>query len=777
MRAETPPLTLPQSAALVSAAFLLVAVALTSLGPLLAGAAWWWLCAVVAAVVFASGLGLRLLRVPASLVPVLELVVLVLVLTLFFGAGTAIAGVLPTGATFAHFGELAAAGQTSIVQQSTPAIAVPGILFVLALATGLVAVVVDIVVVSLRVVALAAVPALLPVAVPGFIVEGGTDFWTVLLTGAAYLLLLRVDVAVRRRGELDREPEGETAPRITQPRRASAGSTVGATLGLAGVGLLTAAVLAQATPSISNPYLFGTGDRGPLFSRGVNPFIDLGEDLRRPEPLPAFHYSGTGRERPYFTLLTLDRFEGDVWSASEEPLVEEQTVDAFPSPPGLDLGVARSLVRTTIVVDEVATTWLPVPYPARSIQGLRGSWFWEAESFAVASADDDTLGQRYVVTHLDLDPTPEQLRTASRALPAELEPYLELPGGVPEIITTTTEEVTASAGSPYDAAVLIQRYLRGSDFSYSTEAPVEEGYEGGGFDVIAEFLEVGEGYCVHFASAMAVMAREAGIPARISLGYTAGSRGVGTLAGEARYDVDTHDLHAWPELYFEGIGWMPFEPTPGRGSVPEYSRVSVLADPGATRAPLPTPGAPATEGAPVLPDEPVDGSTAAPVSDSGAPLARLALVALGVALVLALPAVIRRLVRAWRRRRAWDGADAAAAAWTEVEATAVDIGDPPTPFESARGFADRLLARDGVADDADARAALERLLAGVERHRYGPRPAPVPDHPLTHDLDLVVHALERGLQPAERFRALVVPMSLASPRESLAHRRPSTAGA
>ncbi|WP_353810188.1 transglutaminase TgpA family protein [Agromyces sp. SYSU T00194] len=765
MRPETPPLTVLQSAALVASAFGLTAVALTALGPLLAGSAWWWLCALVAASVFASGLGLRILRTPASLVPVLQIVVLVVVLTVLFGAGTAIAGIVPTGATFAHFGELASAGQASIVQQSTPAIAVPGILFVLSLATGLVAVVADIVVISLRVPAMAAIPALLPVAVPGFIVEGGTDFWTVLLTGATYLLLLRVDVAVRRRGELAVDPDDVAAPRVTAPHRTPGSSTVGATLGLAGVGLLVAAVLAQATPSITNPYLFGTGDRGPLFSRGVNPFIDLGQDLRRPEPLAALHYSTTGGERPYFTLLTLDRFEGDVWSATQAPLVEDQTVDDFPSPPGLDLGVARSLVRTTVVVDSVVTTWLPVPYPARSVQGLQGSWFWDAESLAVASADDDTAGQRYVVTHLDLDPTPEQLRTASRALPDEMERFLELPGGVPDIIGETTAEVTASAGSPYDAAVLIQRYLRSSEFSYSTESPVEEGYDGGSFDVIAEFLEVKEGYCVHFASTMAVMAREAGIPSRISLGYTGGTRGTGALAGEARYDVDTHDLHAWPELYFEGIGWMPFEPTPGRGSVPDYSRVSVLGDPGATTAPTPGASAPATEAGPAIPDDPTNGSAAGAAADRAAPLARLGLGVLIVALLLSIPAVARRAVRAWRRRRAWDGTDAAAAAWSEVEATATDLGDPPLVTESPRGFAARLAARDGLRDDAQARAALETLLGAVERHRFG-RQAVRPDHPLTRDLDTVVRALEHGVQPAERFRAAAVPVSLMQRRES-----------
>ena len=97
------------------------------------------------------------------------------------------------------------------------------------------------------------------------------------------------------------------------------------------------------------------------------------------------------------------------------------------------------------------------------------------------------------------------------------------------------------------------------------EAPVDDGYDGDGFEVIAEFLEKKSGYCVHFSSAMAILARMAGIPARISLGYLPGDRVVGADT-RLSYTVGTDDLHAWPELYFSGVGWVPFEPTPGAGS-------------------------------------------------------------------------------------------------------------------------------------------------------------------------------------------------------------------
>ena len=66
-----------------------------------------------------------------------------------------------------------------------------------------------------------------------------------------------------------------------------------------------------------------------------------------------------------------------------------------------------------------------------------------------------------------------------------------------------------------------------------------------------------EGYCQQFAFGMAVLARLAGIPARVVVGYTQGS-----FIGNDNWQVKTSDAHAWPELYFPGDGWLRFEPTP-----------------------------------------------------------------------------------------------------------------------------------------------------------------------------------------------------------------------
>ena len=189
-----------------------------ALGPLISGSGWWWLCAFIAAGTLFSGLGFRAIRTPPSLVPVLELVVLLLMLTLLFGGATSFALIVPTQGTFETFGELFVGAQRTIEQQSVPAIPVPALSFGLALGVGLLAVLTDILVQTLRMPALAAAPALVPILIPGFIIEAGAELPTLVLTAAAYLLLLRIDVRVRRRASARGPRARATRPPPSSPR-------------------------------------------------------------------------------------------------------------------------------------------------------------------------------------------------------------------------------------------------------------------------------------------------------------------------------------------------------------------------------------------------------------------------------------------------------------------------------------------------------------------------------------------------------------------------------
>jgi transglutaminase-like putative cysteine protease len=763
MRPDLLPLSRMQRLALTAASFLFLVIATMALGPLISGSGWWWLCAFIAAGTLFGGLGLRAVRTPPSLVPVLELVVLLLMLTLLFGGATSFALIVPTAGTFDTFGELIAGAQRTIEQQSVPALAVPPLAFALALGIGLLAVVVDTLVQTARMPALAAAPALVPILIPGFIIEAGAELPTLVLSAAAYLLLLRVDVRVRRRARLDAGDEGDGAATVIAPKRVPIVSTLGASLGLAAVGLLAASILAASTPSVSTSLLLGSPSQGTLFARGVSPFIDLGRDLRRPEPRPAFHYLARDGDRPYFTLLTLDRFEGEVWSATDRAVDGDNTVDALPRPEGLSSAVETSEHPIDVIVDEVRTTWLPVPYPTTRIEGLRGSWFWEDGSLTVRSVDTNTDGQRYRITRLDVEPTPQQLRRADRAASRDLAPFLELPEDLPAIITDTASAVTAGAGSPYDAAVAIQAYLRGAEFDYSTEAPVEDGYDGGGFDVIAKFLETKAGYCVHFASTMAVLARQSGIPARISIGYTQGSPTEERIDGVQRVEVDSHDLHSWPELYFEGVGWVPFEPTPGRGTVPGYSRPGA-GEEQAPPVPNPAPTGPGSTGRPDLdPDRGLAGQDGDPLAIAGQLWLRIGVVALIVAGLLLVPAAFRLSQRLTRVRRIRRGERPAEAAWDELAASAIDLGAGGSGNETPRAFAARIAERDAF-DDVRARGAVLRLRDAVERERYAPGDAaPAPEASLTtlvDDLETARAALLEDAGGAERARAILLPHSL-----------------
>ena len=122
------------------------------------------------------------------------------------------------------------------------------------------------------------------------------------------------------------------------------------------------------------------------------------------------------------------------------------------------------------------------------------------------------------------------------------------------------------------------------EFQYSLD--VKQGH---GNRAIEDFLERRTGYCEQFAGTFAAMARHLGMPARVAVGYTPG-----TLGEEGQYSVAGRNAHAWPEVWFDGLGWVPFEPTPGRGApgTEQYTGVSPeQAEPGPGGPTTPPPSA------------------------------------------------------------------------------------------------------------------------------------------------------------------------------------------
>ena len=180
-------------------------------------------------------------------------------------------------------------------------------------------------------------------------------------------------------------------------------------------------------------------------------------------------------------------------------------------------------------------------------------------------------------------PNVEALRAAGSDYSAAVLPYLQLPDDLPPRVRDLALTLTADQDTPFDKALMLEEYLR--QFPYSLDVPAPPL----GRDAVDYFLfDLKQGYCDYYATAMIVMARATGLPARLVLGY---SQGVYDRT-EERFVVRDSNAHAWVEVYFPEIGWVEFEPTPSRpnifrsGQSPENSQqLSEMLPPG-EEAPL-----------------------------------------------------------------------------------------------------------------------------------------------------------------------------------------------
>ncbi|MSQ31682.1 MAG: hypothetical protein EXR59_00355 [Dehalococcoidia bacterium] len=177
----------------------------------------------------------------------------------------------------------------------------------------------------------------------------------------------------------------------------------------------------------------------------------------------------------------------------------------------------------------------------------------------------------YAITSIFPFGSEDQLRAAGTNYPEWVASrHLALPSSVPERVRQLSRDVTKDTKTPYDKAAAIESYLRGFEYTTNIEAPPF------GADAVDHFLfTLKRGYSEYFASAMTVMLRSSGVPARIAIGYATGEFDEATQ----QYIVREKQAHGWVEVYFPGYGWTPFEPTPiynpiARVAAPEDSGTS-----------------------------------------------------------------------------------------------------------------------------------------------------------------------------------------------------------
>ena len=702
-----------------------VLVASLSLLPVVDGSLWWVESCVTVVVALAAAAGSRRIGLPSGAAAVIGLATVPIVDALIVAGSSTVAS--PEDAANGVVSAFADAFR-QIYVDSIPAQGTASLALLIATGTAAVAVVADFVTVGLRAPVAGTLVVVAVAIVPGKAFATGTNGVLLLAVAACALAVIAVDR--RRRGR---------APRV-------AGLAVGGAIAVV-VALLVQVVLP--TPYASQAATGGA----PIIDTGANPLLRLGQDLRRGATTPVLSYTSKNSQPVYLRLAVLEDFEGDTW-APNPPDGSALGFGATPQAAGVPASADATTTATTITPasDGAIGDRLPLPYPAVSVQGVTGRFRWEERGLTLARFGGGTVGT-YTVRSADVQASPAELRAASVSVPSGDEQALSLPNDVPSIIRRTADQWVASARTPYDMAVAIQNHLANGAFAYDENTPAQQGYDGDGLGVIAKFLQVKAGYCIHFASTMAVMARLEGIPARIVVGYQPGT----AAGGGGEHTVTSDDLHAWPELYFDGVGWVRFEPTPGRGAVPSY-------------APLPSASAVATPTTnPRNADTPLPTATpsvAAKASGGGStgsaigPVLRGSGIVLLIAALLALPGLLRRALR--RRRIARLGRDGPAGAWREILDAAVDLGLPTGRGRSPRGIEAVIAEQVGPAPGA--RQALARLRAAYERQAY----SQVVVAATAADVEVVLAALRAHASGSARLVAAVAPRSLlgtlASPR-------------
>jgi transglutaminase-like putative cysteine protease len=507
----------------------------------------WLLGAIALSVaVLAAGFIARRYRLPALAVSLIEASVWVVFMMLVFLRDTALLWIIPTPETIRALPGLLNLAGEEIALGAAPLDASLALSLLIVGGTGLLTIVVDHVVLTARMPLLAAIGLIAVSLIPSIAVPGEVDVMAFVLLAVAILFLMRTDTRSRE------EPTDREATR-----------TAGVPATALGIGAIAVVVALVAVPLLPQPVAragSGTIGTGP----GIDATLQLGDDLRRPSEIQVMVVRSDAPSAPYLRATTLSQLEGSVWEPDKVrtvPLENELALGTVVVDP--DIRVVE--YTTSVEVTSLASPWLPVAYPAVAVNGLSGRWAAAPYNRTVLSEAASTQGQNYEVVTNVPRPTLEQIRSHPAGGPDQRDGTTALPGEISPIVGDLAAEVTAGTTNDYDALIALQAWFRGPDFRYSLDAPVEDGFDGSGTDAVAKFLEVREGYCIHYASAFALMARTLGMPSRIVVGYLPGSATTDAIDRQTIYSVSSGQLHAWPEVLFEGIGWVPFEPTNGLG--------------------------------------------------------------------------------------------------------------------------------------------------------------------------------------------------------------------
>lgn len=533
--------------------------------------------------------------------------------------------------------------------------------------------------------------------------------------------------------------------------------------------------------------------------------VTLAQDLRERSNARAFSFTAS-EPGPYrFTLATLADFTGGRWLPEQQSTAEGLTVDQSRSastvPPSRETGSgatapAESTPTVTVNIEALRSPWLPLPQFSTGVTASAtaggfstGEWRWTAQANTAYAEDQVTqrgdeytadAGQLAAGTALieqaeNLPDSAGELLQGGTGASAELADYLELPDEMPQQLATAAAEITAEAEDRLAVGQALEDFFRSGEFTYDEAAPYQPGADPGDpYAVMVALLDQQRGFCVHYASTFAVLAREAGAPTRVALGYASRAEADGETS------VRSSELHAWPEIYVEELGWVAFEPTPGGAGVQAGTDQDIAppseddADPDSSQSPSAT----ATEPQPPdpVPNDP-DGleqeppetlppsaedpeALNSPRTESTAP--GLWLWLLPVALTaLFSPAGWRLLRRRWRYQRIDSGHQPGIHAWAEVIDTVAALRLIGSPSQDS---APRAHTSTALIEHLECRGALSAagasaraIAAAAEAERYSLSPPTYAPADVREDLHQVRQSLLSGASVGARLQARFLP--------------------
>jgi transglutaminase-like putative cysteine protease len=753
----------------IPAAAVATVLTLIAVGPLLEGPGWprRVIGLAIVAVVAASAGVRRVLPALADLVTYLA--ALLLYLNLVFARAHSFAWIVPTTGSMRFLANVASTGYAEH-NYAPPVPSIPGIELIAAAGIGLVAIITDLLAVRLRSPAVAGLPLLVLFAVP---VATNVKNATVGLTLAfclgitGYLAMLATDGRQRLRlwGRLVtvwEEATGEDSRGPDTRQLAASGRRVG----LAAV--VFAIFLPLILPGLREHGIFGHGGapgHGAVSTAPPSPLVEMRSqlDASSTEPVLTYRTNAQSPSQQYLQVYVLNNYdpESQEFTLPAHSRTTPVGSGEMQPVPGLAPATTFNSTSTTITMDKTGgkgyLSYLPVPYAPQTMK-LPGTGWVETNQTLMVYGYRPAAGLQYTVS----SKTPEVIQSelpAKYQLPASVKPYLSYPGPDKAELLRIARNVTSQAHTPFAKALALENWFTSAgNFSYTLH--------GAATSTVAFLTNDRQGFCQQYAFAMAVLSRLLGIPSRVAVGYTAGTR-----AGHGVWKVTTADAHAWPELYFPTVGWTRFEPTPGgpaaQGTAtrPNYpSSVPPIVPPGQQTASPPTTSTKGTNQGGVdnrLGPHVAGGAGGAGGKHSG----RGGSFPVGLVggLVAAALLVAPGLTRVATRRRRWLTAStdlgSAHAAWRELNSTLADYGLDGATSESPRGLARRVA--DAGKLDEPARQALGRIAGAEERARYALTPAA--GSTLRADEQTVRRAVALNATAGRRWRARLLPASTLAP--------------